>query len=169
METKRAFIAVILSMIILVGYQYFFVPTAPPAPQQSAALQNVQPTADRAAMEQPVTALAPDDSGAVPLLPATVAYGQAAARQVEAARDITVQTSLYTAVISENGGVVKSFNLKKYKENLTPDSPPEELIQTRGAFNLPLNFFGAMAMLVLPRCLRPTVCIWKPPKAADKP
>jgi len=145
METKRAFTAVILSLIILVGYQYLFVPTAPPpSPEQPVSEQQAQPAAERAARgQQQETSLTakqePADLGAVPP-PAAIAQGQTPARPAEPARDITVETSLYTAVISENGGVVKSFKLKKYKESLAQDSPPKELIQTKGALNLPLEF-----------------------------
>lgn len=55
-------------------------------------------------------------------------------------RDITVETDLYTAIISETGGGIKSFKLKKYNEELDPESGLKELIQTTSPRNLPLFF-----------------------------
>lgn len=43
-------------------------------------------------------------------------------------RTIRVDTELYTAEISENGAVLKSLMLKKYRETIEKDSPFKELI-----------------------------------------
>ena len=43
-------------------------------------------------------------------------------------RTITIDTKLYTAQISENGAVLKSLILKKYRETVEKDSPFKELI-----------------------------------------
>ncbi len=149
METKRAFIAVIISLVILVGYQYFFMPGVhqPPVQQQkqqpartTAAPQLVQPAPRAAApqLSQPAAAPATTDNTAVP----------SAAMN---GRDITVRTSLYTAVISENGGVIKSFTLNKYRESLAADSPRKELIKTSSPQDLPLNFYwGQGGNMTLP-------------------
>ncbi len=55
-------------------------------------------------------------------------------------RDITVETNLYSGVISETGGGIKSFKLKKYREDLNPQSDLKELIKTVSPQELPLFF-----------------------------
>ena len=55
-------------------------------------------------------------------------------------RDITFETNLYSGVISETGGGIKSFKLKKYREQLDLQSDPMELIKTTSPRELPLFF-----------------------------
>nr|MBF0222645.1 membrane protein insertase YidC [Desulfobulbaceae bacterium] len=135
METKRAFTAIMLSLMILLGYQYFFVP--PPQEFVDPALQ--EQTEKSATISSEITsratpvdtysALSPDESlAANELTPAVTA------------KDITVITSQYTAVISENGGGIKSFKLHNYKESTKADSPLKQLIFTEQASDLPLQF-----------------------------
>ena len=45
------------------------------------------------------------------------------------ARTITVSTPRYVAEFTENGGTLKTFRLKGYKEALTPDAPMKEVIE----------------------------------------
>ncbi len=127
----RAFLAIALSFLILIGYQYFFVkpmpqqqpvPQAPiaegqssqPAGQHHSAPQQVQPAV--AGQQQNVAAINPD------------------------ARDITVETPLYTAVIQEQGGGLKSFILKQYRHDIAEDSGPMELVQSSTPNQLPVLF-----------------------------
>ncbi len=134
METKRTFTAVILSLIILVGYQYLFAPSPQAPTQQNSAVQ-VQHDAEQTAQVQPPVILPAEPP------PATASSASVpAAFQATTGRDVTVETSLYTAIFSENGGVVKSFKLKNYREALAKDSLPKELIQTKSALDQPLNF-----------------------------
>jgi YidC/Oxa1 family membrane protein insertase len=44
-------------------------------------------------------------------------------------RTIAVSTPLYLAEFTENGGTLKSFKLKKYRESLEPGSPLKELVR----------------------------------------
>ena len=131
MDTYKALLAVVISFVILVGYQYFFVGfdskkapttttsvtaiTTPVAPNQSSQL-----TASRqGAPQQPLTPAVPPD---------------------RAAREITVNTDLYSAVITENGGAIKSFILKKYKASLAKDSAGVQLVKTSEQEGFPLTF-----------------------------
>jgi YidC/Oxa1 family membrane protein insertase len=137
MDTYKALLAVVISFIILVGYQYFFVgfdakkagpetvattssTTSPtvPAPQQT--VQNSSP--QQAALQQ--TPVPPN----------------------RPAQEIVVETALYSAVITENGGAIKSFILKDYKETRAKDSAGMQLIKTTEQEGLPLTFsWGAAA------------------------
>jgi len=128
METKRAFTAVILSLIILLGYQYFFMP--PPAPQP------VAPTKEQSSTPAVDVATVKPQTASSPVAPA--AEGQNPPQF--SGKDIPVETALYRAVISENGGVVKSFTLKKYKETAAKGAPNKELIFTQASGKMPLSF-----------------------------
>lgn len=134
METKRTFTAVILSLIILVGYQYLFAPS-PQAPSQQTSAVQVQHEAKQTAQVQPPVILPTEQPPA-----AASSASVPTAFQATTGQDVTVETSLYTAIFSENGGVVKSFKLKNYREALAKDSLPKELIQTKSALDQPLNF-----------------------------
>lgn len=145
MDMFRAFLAIALSFLILIGYQFFFVKPVPHQ-QQAAPQAPVSGTqTDPAAVTQ--------QTQPPQLQPAT---GKAAPPQtVEVnpdARDITVETPLYKVIISEQGGGVKSFVLKQYRTDMTEDSGPMELVRNSTPNQLPVLFSldnGAGGMLPL--------------------
>ncbi|MBW6520099.1 MAG: membrane protein insertase YidC [Desulfoarculaceae bacterium] len=137
MDTYRILLAVVISFVILVGYQYFFVDLAPQqvvreqaafAPTPSAPDQNAQLTSPgQETRQQPLT------PSAAPVRPA---------------RDITIDTELYSAVITENGGAVKSFILKGYNESRAKDSAGVQLVNTTEQEGFPLTFsWGGVAAI----------------------
>ena len=124
MDLYRAFLAIVLSFLILLGYQYFFphpLQENQPAPQQTG--QQGEPTASQPAPTPAATA------GALP--PAAVD---------PKARDITIDTPLYTAVIKEQGGGFKSFVLKNYRLEQDRASGPMQLVRGRQVSELPVLF-----------------------------
>jgi YidC/Oxa1 family membrane protein insertase len=132
MDSKNAFLAILLSMAVLFGYQLLFPPqqAAPPAPAQTAAPQTV-----------------PDQTPAAPYSAAISAAERPVDRdggtesEQRPARDIEVTTGLYSAVVSEKGGTIKSFRLNEYREDIDSDSPRKELIGVAGqGKELPLFF-----------------------------
>jgi len=129
METQRAFTAVILSLIILLGYQYFFMPPPAPQPVASTKEQQMTPAAEVASVK-PQTAVSP----------ATLTGEEQTPPPALSGKDIPVETALYRAVISENGGVVKSFTLKNYKETAAKGAPNKELIFTQASGKMPFSF-----------------------------
>lgn len=126
METQRIFLAIALSLAILLGYQYFFVPTPPPAPE-TAVTASQDTGADRGA------ATAPQSAGVQPFSPPATAPERAG-------RDIAVETTLFSALFSETGGTVKSFRLKNFRESAERDSAAKQLVQTSAEEGLPLDF-----------------------------
>ncbi len=125
METKRALLAIILSIIILVGYQKLFMPVPAPAPQPQPAAESATPPAEIGAptAEVPVAAKPPVTKPVVEERPA---------------RKVTVETALYTAVFTEDGGGLVSLRLHHYRETVAKDSPPKELVTTSAPSDLPL-------------------------------
>ena len=131
MDTQRAFLAIVLSLLILLGYQYFFLPPQQPQEALKSPEQTVQTNsnASLSTSQAPIKALSAATETA-PILNDSGRQG----------RDIIVETELYKAVVSETGGGIKSFQLKNYNEELDPESGPKELIKTNLPQQLPLFF-----------------------------
>ncbi|MBW2470239.1 MAG: membrane protein insertase YidC [Deltaproteobacteria bacterium] len=123
MEQSRLFLAIVLSLIIFLAYQFFF---APQSPQQQPVKKDEAPAATQ---EQPVQ----DKDQAQPSVAdskSTDVSPQPAA-DVEApsiARTITVKTPLYEAKISADGAVIYSFLLTQYREYVKKDSPLKQVL-----------------------------------------
>jgi YidC/Oxa1 family membrane protein insertase len=132
MDMYRAFLAIILSFFILIGYQYFFAPAQPVQPAQ----KDEQTARSVNREHQGSGAAAPE---AVSTTPPSAAAATAVAVDADA-RNITVDTPLYTAVIFEQGGGLKSFILKKYRTERADDSAPMQLVKTANPVELPLVF-----------------------------
>lgn len=121
MDLQRAFLAIVLSFLILVGYQYFFVKPTAQAPQSPAPTQ--QETAQ-----------------ATPTAPAAAASAAPTVAADPNARDITVDTPLYTAVFNEQGGGMKSLVLKDYRASLEQNSGPLHLVTGKQPADFPVLF-----------------------------
>lgn len=130
MDQNRTLLAIALSLAILLGYQYFFVPPIPQDQQQEGQAPHGEQTAKG---EAPATA--PSPMSTAPAAPGTLAV-----TVDPEARDITVDTPNYTAVISEQGGTIKSFLLKAYRRGIKQDSGPMELAPSDNPGNRPLAF-----------------------------
>jgi len=128
----RAFLAIIISFLILVGYQYFFI--QPTANQPVAEQEVLQEKATSA--QQNAGNLAADTALSQP---SSISQVQSV-KVDQSARDITVETPLYTAVINEQGGGFKSFILKGFKEKNEADSAQVQLVQTILPTELPMLF-----------------------------
>ncbi len=127
MDNNRAFLAVALSFVILLGYQYFFMP-APPAPQPGEV--QTQTTAAVPAGQQP--------QARQPVQPA--AATEPAVSYDREPQTVTVDTELYTAKFSEDGGTLTSLVLKKYRATSDKDSPGVQLVATSEQEGFPLGF-----------------------------
>ncbi len=122
MDQARLLIAIVLSVLVFLVWQLFFVeqqPTQRPAqdPQQSAT------KAEPAQQEKPYTpetGVAEIDRSGIAETPVTV--------PARVPQMITVDTPLYRVKLSEKGAGVTSFILKDYREKVREDSPLKELL-----------------------------------------
>ncbi|MGE5189671.1 MAG: membrane protein insertase YidC [Gemmatimonadota bacterium] len=137
---KRMILAIVLSIAVLIGYQYYFAPAPQRAPQGTA-----QPGAagggakDNATPAKPATPAAAPAVGAAPPvspLPAARAMGPGRENPV---RWIVVKTPRYTATVSTEGGGIESFLLADYKDVPGPAGRPLDIIGARAARPLPLS------------------------------
>jgi YidC/Oxa1 family membrane protein insertase len=126
---KRAIIAVVLSLAFYFGYTLLFPPPAKnvvpkPAPVQvaSSSSQSVQSTPPPV-VQQPI-------------------------QNAVAVKDVRVDTDMFTAVFSNQGGALKNLTLKKYRETSAPNGEPVSLISASSpegvALSTESSAFGLM-------------------------
>lgn len=122
MDTKKLILAIVLSVTVLLVYQYFFIPKPAVQHQTPQNAVTAQPQNTEAAAEAKATT-APDigsimgqDEPAVQIseaiLPAVEKDMMAADEQT-----VTVDTTDFTAVFTNRGAGLTSFVLKKYKDD----------------------------------------------------
>jgi YidC/Oxa1 family membrane protein insertase len=126
MDLYRAFLAIVLSFLILIGYQYFFVKPAPQQPTVPQQSQQESAASGQQVTPVPAAATATANTQSVPL--------------DSNAKNISIDTPLYTAVINEQGGGFKSFVLKNYRTEMEKNSGPMQLVPEQGPANLPIVF-----------------------------
>lgn len=125
---KRLLIAVVLSVLVVIGYQEYLRIYFPQPPTRPRA-----PAADNAGGES--AAKAPASGPAA--LPEEPTAASAQARAPEG--DITVETDVFVAKISSRGGRLVSVLLKDYRTAVDPKSPPLEMIAGAPKGELPLG------------------------------
>ena len=133
MDTYRAFLAILISFLILIGYQYFFV-----------GFKSEEPVVDAQKNQESVVgteqnSLPQQAQQALPSLQSANSTAPPAMNQQDAEK-ITVDTDLYTAVISGAGGTVKSFVLKEHRETSDENSPGKQLVENSPQMGYPLRF-----------------------------
>src|SRR5262249_3415448 len=116
---KRILLAFLLSIVVMTGFQLLTGRKSSPGTQSTAST-------------------APASAPAAPVEPAKSAVSTPTAAEsgtnedihAEQAEDLTVETALYTATVSNHGAVLKSFKLKKFTDT---KGNPVELIDATGA------------------------------------
>ncbi len=105
---NKTLLAVVLSLAIIIGYQYFFTQPAPPPSEKVEKRQ------------EPLKAQAP---------PAVVPEEEFVPTAGE--KEIRVENQLYSAVLSSRGGTIKYWEIKAYKDKIGKDvillNPPTVL------------------------------------------
>ncbi len=108
---KRVLIAVILSFIVLYGYQAMFPPPKPAINPPATGSRTTTPSTTTITPEAPASATAGVPASTAPQSPvATAVVGDASER------DIAVENAAVQAVFSTRGGALKSWRLKKYQD-----------------------------------------------------
>jgi YidC/Oxa1 family membrane protein insertase len=128
MDQKRIVLAVVLSLAVLLGWNFLFPPeksqVQPPEPKQAEA-----PAEKPGQPEKAEIPTGEPKAGPVAFAPS-------------ASKTVTVQTPLYHAELNSDGGVLTSFVLEKYKETIQPDSPKVDLISKQATSKAPLGLIA---------------------------
>jgi YidC/Oxa1 family membrane protein insertase len=102
MDSKRLLLAIVLSMLVIIGYQILLAP-------KSTTRPTPRPAASTTPASQPPTA---SETAALPA--AAAPTPQQPQQPQQPAREIRVETPLYSAVFTETGGCLRSLTLKDY-------------------------------------------------------
>ena len=122
---KRAFLAIALSLLVLVLYQEWLSRQYPTPPPQPPVEQKTE--AGKSGTAEPVAPSVPAEIKPVPT---------PAGKPIE---DIRVETDHYIALLTTQGARLKSFKFKDYHTTADPNSPPFEMIATVPGVSYPLG------------------------------
>jgi YidC/Oxa1 family membrane protein insertase len=127
MDQKNFILAIVLSVLIIVGWQAAFPPAKPPVngAQQQAATQHGGPQAPTG---QPTTPGAPPGPGAPPAQQPVVSRGEALTMTPR----VTFDTAELVGSISLKGARIDDVRLVKYRETIDPKSPPVPVLSPVG-------------------------------------
>lgn len=122
MDNRRLLLAAVLSMVIVVGWQYLFPPPEPPVRQPA-------PVATEPAVSAPTTTVAPSPPAETGT-PGETAVLSTEPALIEAAAEerLVLENEEVRAEFSNRGGELVSFRLKKIVEG----GHPLELLRSRG-------------------------------------
>jgi YidC/Oxa1 family membrane protein insertase len=123
---KNTILAVILSLLLFLLWSYFFTPK--PSEKRTLPPQG-QPGQEQ---ESAPIGAAPQKLSPAPAPSPTLN---------QKARDVHVETRVFSAVFSENGASLKSFRLKNYRESVEPNSREIEM-NRKPIYNLTTSLHG---------------------------
>jgi YidC/Oxa1 family membrane protein insertase len=127
MEQRNLLLAIVLSVGILIGFQYLFEkirPVPPPAPTPATATSTA-PSAPAPASAAPgVAAPAPTATGGTPAAPAPETREEAIAGQ----KRVRIDTPRLHGSIALNGGRIDDLTLATYHDTVDPQSPEVVLL-----------------------------------------
>ncbi|MBZ6076544.1 membrane protein insertase YidC [Microvirga puerhi] len=143
-ENKNLIVAIVLSMVVLIGWQYFF--AAPEAEKQRQAAQTAQQhAATQTNPPAPTPSQAGGPSAPVPgTVPATPAAPVVESREAALARSprLPIETPAIIGSINLRGGRVDDVALRTYHETVDPQSPNIVLLSPSGSQNPYYAEFG---------------------------
>jgi len=141
-DQKNTIIAIVLSAIVLIGWEYFY---ALPQKQRQEALQRqapitqVQPAPQGTpGQPQALPGNGPGVPGAtpnIPSLPNASAAGQQKSREtvIESGARVPIETPRVTGSIALKGGRIDDVSLAQYHETVDPSSPAIVLLSPSGS------------------------------------
>src|SRR5579864_4465835 len=106
----RSLIAAVLCLVVIAAWSLIYKPPQPPPPKPAAVITNpVPPPAQGAAP----TSVPAEKKTATPVAPVTM-------RGASAENSIVIESDLYRVEISNRGGVVRSWQLKRFTDDHKP-------------------------------------------------
>ncbi len=134
-ENKNLLLAIVLSVAVLIGWQYFFAPPPkPPQPQPPTAQTQQAPAAPSPSQAGGPAAPAPGTAAPAPAAPGAAPMA-AESREAALARSprVAIDTPSIKGSISLRGGRIDDVSLKNYRETVDPTSPNIVLFSPPGA------------------------------------
>ena len=132
MEQRNLLLAIVLSVVILFGFNYLFPTTIPPAPVDSGS---------------PETATTPTPGeGSVPSIPGAPVSGvpdtEAREEVIGISPRVAIENEQLSGSIALRGGIIDDLVLSKFNETLEDDSPKITLLSPAGSPKPYFSRFG---------------------------
>ena len=138
-DNWRIFLALGLTLLVLVGWNLLFSPQQMPNQARNTTQESAQDKAqDQARKTQPQPQSQPQpqpETGPQGSFQPEHGTGFTAVQS----ESIQVETPLYKAVFSSQGGVLEHFYLKKHRETIKPNSPPIDMITEKALSKAPMG------------------------------
>lgn len=129
---KRAILAIVLSLVVVVIWSIFFAPGPSSPPVRAPGSPQVTPAAPS------TTAPPAPGPGTAPPTASSGAVEQTAASSRVASTEVTVDTGVTRIVLTSQGAGVKKVWLRDFRVSLDPTSPHIEMAPVPGAKSVPL-------------------------------
>src|SRR6476646_8578088 len=134
-DNKNTILAIVLSALVLLGWQYFF--AAPQEKSRQEQLQAQQQKQNAPATGQPSQSTPPPaQAGAPPQVPGQTGAPAAAALDrpaaLAASPRVAITTGSVQGSIALKGGRIDDIALVKFRETVDPKSPPIILLSPSG-------------------------------------
>jgi YidC/Oxa1 family membrane protein insertase len=138
-EHKNTILAIVLSLIVVVGWEYFFAQPQVQPPAQQPQHGQTQPGAAPPSM--PAGGKTPSAPGA----PSAQPPAQSAAQIIAASPHVDIDTPTLHGSVDLKGARIDNLSLKQYRETTNPNSPPIVLLAPSGAPDAYYAEFGWVA------------------------
>ncbi len=130
-DQKRLFIAIILSIVVILGWNSFFVgkqdvPSQKSVEKPENTAARIETHADSAVADYKPETTADKTAGPVKEL-----QEPSLLKEPESYRTLSVSGPLYTVEFYENSGAISSFKLNNFRESSKADSPPKEMVSPK--------------------------------------
>ena len=137
-EHKNTILAIVLSLLVVVGWQYFIGYPQMERQKQEAALKQQEQTQAQpgGATQSGASQAAPQPGTAeAPGLPNATPQAQAASREtvIASSARVAISTPRLGGSIDLKGGRIDDLTLTQYRETIDPESPPIVLFSPSGA------------------------------------
>jgi len=137
-EHKNTILAVVLSALVLIGWQYFFGIPQMEKQRQEQAQQQSERTAQPGQPATPAQTAQPATPGAPPAVPGSIAPTPSVqpttrAAALAAAPRVSIDTPSLTGSIALKGGRIDDISLVRYRETVDPHSPAIVLLSPSGS------------------------------------
>jgi len=153
-DNKNMVLAIVLSIAILVGFQFYFDATRPPPPEQSQTAADGTQLPANSAIPQPGQLPAASTAGGaqVPAVPSATPLIDASRADILAKNNrIAINTPRLHGSIALRGGRIDDLTLADYRETLDPDSDEIILLSPKGvdgAYYAQFGWVGASGVKV---------------------
>jgi len=138
-EHKNTILAIVLSLIVVVGWEYFF--ARPELQQQAQQQQQTRPSKPGGA--QPATPAG--STPQMPSAPSTEPPTQTREAVIAASPHLDIDTPTLRGSIDLKGARIDNLSLEQYRETTDPNSPPIVLLSPSGAPDAYYAEFGWVA------------------------